>query len=162
MARKASQAPGRRPLALAVVLLALLAVGAGAAWAELTYQGGKLGARLEGQALGVVLTEAQRLTGVRFTYGRAAAARSVSATFSGLPLEQGLRRLLAGFNTLIILSPTGRPLAVHILGDGAAGAAADQGPAAPTAADASTPPPPSDTLALPDAPVADEAIDGER
>ncbi|ADK84704.1 hypothetical protein Deba_1336 [Desulfarculus baarsii DSM 2075] len=153
MARKASQAPGRRLLALAVVLLALLAVGAGAAWAELTYRGGKLGARLEGQALGMVLTEAQRLTGVRFTYGRAAAARSVSATFSGLPLEQGLRRLLAGFNTLIILSPTGRPLAVHILGDGAA---------APPAADASTPPPPSDTLALPDAPVADAVADGER
>ncbi len=94
-----------------IALLIGVSLGMGYGAAEtgmaltLSVQDDLLSIRSQAEPLGAVLAELARQTGMQVYVTEAEAARKVSVSFDALPLQEGIGRLLQGFNYTLRLAP---------------------------------------------------------
>jgi hypothetical protein len=104
-----------------VVLLGLfVSGGVRAAYAEspVEVKGGRISVHADGIPLGELLTAVGALTEVQFGLDKSLAEERVFVDFEGLPLPQGIKKIIHPFNCAEIYDDTGRLCKVVILGRG--------------------------------------------
>lgn len=122
---------GAKAIAAAAIGVALLAAAprGPAATLELSLEGEWLSVNSESASLEVILRELARQTGLSIHLPNAVAGKEVQLTFSRLPLERGIRRILAGTSYTFTYEAGSsghepRLAEVHVLATGAGGGSA--------------------------------------
>lgn len=93
----------------------------GSLWARNTSQpvevdGDRLSVCTEGMPLSDLLTIVADMTGIQFTFDESLAKRMIFLDFQGLPLSQGIRKIVHPLNCASIYDETGKLRKVFILG----------------------------------------------
>lgn len=106
-------------------------------------RGDLISASLKNASLDAVLKDIETQEKIWFKGREALLEEKISVDFVNLPLHEGLKRILAGMNYMMLFDLNGRPVGINILGKKTLDTAG-QGKAAqtqPSAAPAPTPPP---------------------
>jgi len=80
------------------------------------FDGNRLSVQVEGILLGELLMAVEDLTGVQFTFDELVAMEKIFVDFRGLPLSEGIKRMIFPLNCAAIYDDTGRLHKVVILG----------------------------------------------
>lgn len=116
------------PQRIAPVLAAALALGAAPAVAvepaplRIAVSDGRVSAELEDASLADVLARLAEQADLQARVAPEAGARTLSASFDALPLEQALARLLRGTSHVLVRDPAGEGWRLWVLASGAAAA----------------------------------------
>lgn len=80
------------------------------------FDGNRLSVHAEGMVLVELLLAVEDMTGVQFTFDELVATEKIFVDFSGLPLSEGIKRMIFPLNCAAIYDDTGRLRKVVILG----------------------------------------------